>query len=56
MIPLIGFVALDLFAKYTGKYQTTSRLLRENKVAAACLLTWAAYHVFVEGYSYGPTD
>ena len=56
MIPLLGFVALDLFAKQTGKFQTTSRLLRENRVAAGCLLIWATYHVFVEGYDYGPSN
>lgn len=56
MIPLVGFVALDLYAKHTKQFKTTSRLLRENKVAAACLLVWGAYHVFVEGYDYGPTN
>lgn len=53
MIPLLAFVAVDLFAKQTGKFQTTSRLLRENKVAAGCFMAWAVYHVYFEGYDYG---
>lgn len=56
MIPLLAFVAVDLIAKHTGKFQTTSRLLRENKVAAGCLLAWGFYHVYLEEYDYGSTS
>lgn len=54
MVPLLAFVAVDLFAKQTGKFQTTSRLLRENRVAAGLLVAWCVYHIYVEDYDYGP--
>lgn len=56
MIPLAVFVAVDVLAKHTGKFQTTSRLLRTNKVAAGCLLAWGIYHVYLEDYDYGDTQ
>ncbi len=52
MIPLLGFVALDLYAKKSGKFRTTSRLLRENRVAALGLLAWGTYHIFLEEHTY----
>lgn len=52
MAPLFAFVVVDIIAKHTGKFQTTSRLMRQNKVATACLIAWGIYHVFVEDYEY----
>lgn len=52
MAPLAAFVAVDLWAKYSGRSKTTSRILRENRIAAGCLFVWGVYHIFFEEATY----
>lgn len=51
MIPLVGFVALDLWCKATGR-QTTSRLLREHPLIALGVISWGIWHLYIEDWSY----
>lgn len=52
MVPALGFVVLDLWAKKSGKCNTTSRVLRQNKLVTTGLLVWGVWHIFFEEANY----
>lgn len=47
MLPIVAFVALDVWCKVSGR-QTASRALKAHPIITAGAMAWGVYHLYLE--------